>query len=611
MGRSVPVECGLMADTSTRPTRILLADDRPVETLDDYIARGGFQALRKALQMPATAIFDEIKKSGLRGRGGAGFPTGIKWEGVAKARVGPYYGLCAGVGAGPSWEAAFPADQDLSSHPGVTFLCCNFAEGEPGTFKDRYLIRKNPYQLVEGVAIAAYAIGVAASYIGVKDIFVTQIARLRQALKECEAQGYIGKNVLGSGKDLPVILALGPDSYLFGEDRAFLEVLEGKEPWPRLKGVIPVVFGLFGQPTVVNNVETLCHISHIIRNGADWFKAIGSTDTPGTTSLTLSGDVKRPGVYELPTGTTLRTLIDEYGGGPIGKRVQAVFSGPTNAVIREEELDAALDFGGMKKISSGLGSGGFIVYDETACVLSACLNFSRFLAIESCGQCPSCKTGTTRITALLERLERGQGTEADILAIVEEGRSIKGQGHCFLVTEEAVMTSSVIGKFTAEVLAHVGRGCPSSRTLILPKIKDFDEARRVFIYDEEYFQRHALLWETPRRRGKVDPFLYADRRTQTFGGMTVRHEHEMRIVVRLTATGPEAEAALKAHGLKQAGYIENLAVMVGFATLDEVEALAQLDVVERIEADRGFQTLDTLLKDVKLGRRVVAPPVHL
>ena len=268
-------------------------------------------------------------------------------------------------------------------------------------------------------------------------------------------------------------------------------MIEGKPAWPRTKGIIPVLFGLYGQPTVVNNVETLCHVPHIIQKGADWFRSIGSPDTPGTTCITLSGDVNRQGIYEVPTGTSLKTVIDEYGGGPRGKRVKAVFSGPTNAVITEDKLDTPLDFGSMKKMGSGLGSGGFIVYDETACILKAGLNFSRFLALESCGQCPSCKGGTARITQRLERLEQGRGTAEDVLAIAEECREIKGQGHCFLVTEESVNISSILHHFTEEVLQHVENGCRLDRPLPLPKMKDFDEESHTFYYDEEYYAHVA------------------------------------------------------------------------------------------------------------------------
>lgn len=453
--------------------RILLQDAGPVQTLSDYLARGGFQAFRKALGMPQQTIVDEVKRSGLRGRGGAGFPAGIKWEGVLK-RSKDFHGL-----------------------PAVKYLCCNAAEGEPGTFKDRNLIRKNPYQLLEGIAIASYATGASKSYIAIKEIFVKEIPILKRALEECTEQGYLGHNALGSGHDIVVLVAYGPDSYLFGEDRALLEVIEGKPPWPRTKGIIPVLFGLFGQPTVVNNVETLSHVPHIILKGADWFKSIGTADTPGTTCITLSGDVNRPGIYEVPTGTPLKTLIYEYGGGPQGKRVKAVFSGPTNAVITENKLDTPLDFGSMKRIGSGLGSGGFIVYDETACILKAGLNFSKFLALESCGQCPSCKTGTTRITERLERLEKGRGTEEDMLVIAEECRTIKGQGHCFLVTEEAVNISSILYHFTDEVLEHVERGCPMDRPLPLPKMKDFDEESQTFYYDEEYYVHTTVQGMNP------------------------------------------------------------------------------------------------------------------
>jgi NADH-quinone oxidoreductase subunit F len=330
---------------------------------------------------------------------------------------------------------------------------------------------------------------VAKAIICIKKVFEKEIGILKRAVEESKHAGYFG-NILEGGIDFPVEIVTGPDEYLLGEDRAMLEVIEGKPAWPRMKGIIPVDFGLFGQPTCVNNVETLATVPYIILKGADWFKSIGTADTPGTMIFTLTGDVARPGLYELPMGTSLRTLIEEYGGGVrLDRNLQAVFSGPTNSVIPPSALDTPLDFGSMRKIPSGLGSGGFTVYDDTACVIKAGLNFSRFLAIESCGQCISCKTGTGRITYWLEHLEVGTATVGDVLALIEDCQHIKGQGRCFLVTEEGIHVGSLFDQFPKEVADHVEFGCLNDRPLVLPKIKTFDEAAQTFIYDEEYYDR--------------------------------------------------------------------------------------------------------------------------
>lgn len=460
-----------MADQKTlEEQRILLRHDKPFTSLEDYLETGGFEALKKALDMTPMQIIDVIKKSFLRGRGGAGFPAGIKWEGVRNNESGAH-------GLAPK-----------------RYLVCNFSEGEPGTYKDRFLIQKNPYSLIEGMMIASYAIGTVNAIICIKEIYKREIDILERALQECRLAGFVGDNVLGKGHDFPLEIALGPDSYLLGEDRAQLEVIEGKPAWPRAKGIIPVYVGLYSQPTVVNNAETLSTVPHIIKNGPEWFKSIGTADSPGTMIFTLTGDVKYPGMYELPMGTPLSTLINVYGGGPLlGRHIQAVFSGPTNAVIPADKLDTPLDYGSMRKIPSGLGSGGYTVLDNTACVLSMGLKFSKFLALESCGQCTSCKAGTGRITRNLERLEAGEGTEEIVLAILEDCQSIKGSGHCYLCTEEGIEIGSIFYNFPEVIVEHLEYGCLKDRDLVMPKIKYYDEATHTFTFDTGYYENCAAL----------------------------------------------------------------------------------------------------------------------
>lgn len=445
--------------------RILLQYDKPFTKLEDYLEVGGFEALKQSLKMEPMEIIGIIKKSFLRGRGGAGFPAGIKWDGVRNNPIGAH-------GAEPK-----------------RYLVCNFSEGEPGTYKDRFLVQKNPYALIEGMMIASYAIDTINAIICIKIISQREIAILERAIEECRQAGFLGDNVLDSGHDFPLEIAIGPDSYLLGEDRAQLEVIEGKPAWPRAKGIIPVFVGLYDQPTCVNNVETLSTVPYIIRNGPDWFKSIGTADSPGTMIFTLTGDVKYPGMYELPLGTPLSTLINTYGGGPLmGRHIQAVFSGPTNAVIPADKLDTPLDYGSMRKIPSGLGSGGYIVLDNTACVLTMGLNFSKFLALESCGQCTSCKAGTGRITRGLELLEAGEATEETVMAILDDCQHIKGSGHCYLCTEEGIEIGSIFYNFPEVIVEHLEYGCLKDRHLVMPKIKSFEQATNTFTFDVDYFK---------------------------------------------------------------------------------------------------------------------------
>ncbi|MDP8931113.1 MAG: SLBB domain-containing protein, partial [Actinomycetota bacterium] len=292
---------------------ILLAG-KPVTAVEAYLRGGGGEGLRSAYDRGPLAVMEEIRRSGLQGRGGAGFPTGVKWESIA-------------------------------SNPCQTrYVVCNAAEGEPGTFKDRWLLRHNPYQVLEGIAIAAYAVGAVGAYIAVKAAFEREIAILERVIAEMEAAGLLG--------ELPVQLVTGPDDYLFGEEKALLEVLEGKAALPRI--LPPYQVGLFAaagapNPTLMNNVETLAHVTHIVRRGWEWFRASGTETCPGTALLTLTGDVRRPGVYELPLGVPLRALLYDIGGGPPdGRQVKAIFPGASSAILSREQLDIPLAFDAMR-----------------------------------------------------------------------------------------------------------------------------------------------------------------------------------------------------------------------------------------------------------------------
>jgi NADH:ubiquinone oxidoreductase subunit F (NADH-binding) len=436
----------------SQPADSVLLADGPVATVEDYVEGGGGDALTIALEAPPDQIVEEVRRSGLRGRGGAGFPTGMKWRTV---RDDP----CP-----------------------TTYVVCNAAEGEPGTFKDRWLLRTNPYQVLEGMAIAAHVVGARKAFIGIKSGFRREIDRLREAMEEMA-----GKDMLGP---VPIELVGGPDEYLFGEEKALLEVIEENLPLPRV--VPPFMEGLFRRPgspnpTVVNNVETLANVPHIVRNGAAWFRKIGTEGSPGTMVFTLSGDVSFPGLYELPLGTPLRDLVYGIGGGPAGGReLKVIVPGASNTVLIPEQLDTPLDFDSMGAVGSGLGSGGFVAYDDSACIVRITRAFSRFLYVESCAQCPACKHGTQQITELLERIDRGDGSDLDVETILARCMTVTDAQRCALPTGETLLVQSAVQTFGRELVEHFRRGCPRPREIQVPKMVDFDEGAGGFVYDERY-----------------------------------------------------------------------------------------------------------------------------
>lgn len=440
---------------STRPS-ILLPESGPVDNLDAYLAHGGGEAYARALVSDPDGIVDELRRAGLRGRGGAGFPTALKWSGV-RADSAP-----------------------------VKFVCANAAEGEPGTFKDRFLLRMNPYQVIEGLAIAQHVIGARRAYLCVKGAPANEIARVRSALDELAAKSDMVE---------AIELVLGPDEYLFGEEKGLLAVVEGGLPLPRV--FPPHIHGLFGRPysnpseeahnpTVVNNVETLAHVTQIVRHGADWFRGFGTSDTPGTMLFTVSGDVQRPRVTELSLGLTLRQLVDDVAGGPpSGRRVKAVFPGLANAVLKRDQLGTTLAFDAMRQAGSALGSGGFIVYDESACMVHVAWLFSHFLHVESCAQCPPCKLGSQRITERLARLLDGSGERRDLDEITSTIPWVPNGARCGLATSESVMVESILAAFPQDFEAHLRGGCGLDHNRVLPKMTDYEPSRG-FTYDQTY-----------------------------------------------------------------------------------------------------------------------------
>jgi NADH:ubiquinone oxidoreductase subunit F (NADH-binding) len=400
-------------------------------------------------------VTQEVARSGLRGRGGAGFPTGEKWRAIRA------------VGAGPR------------------FAVCNAAEGEPATFKDRLLLRTNPYQVLEGLAIAAYAVGAERAYVGLKETFTPEVQALRRALGEMRDADALG--------GIAVELVLGPDLYLFGEETGLEEVIEGRPPLPRVAR--PFVQGLFAtppqdNPTLVNNVETLANVPHILADGADWLRATGTEGAPGTMLFTICGDVRREGVFELPLGSPLRYLVEELAGGaPQGRAVKAIFPGASNAVIVSEQLDTPLEFDAMRQVGSGLGAGGFAVFDDSACMVQAAYRYSRFLFVESCGQCPACKFGTGEVTQTLGAIDAGGGSDRDLELILVRARGSTGGQKCALPTGESLLMQSLVQVFGDEFARHLGRSCPLPRQLPLHKIVDWDASAGRFAYDLTYAKK--------------------------------------------------------------------------------------------------------------------------
>ncbi len=400
-----------------------------------YLQKGGYAGLNKAIEtLGPSGVLEAVKSSGLRGRGGAGFPTWKKWDFVVQQKETERY------------------------------LCCNAAEDEPGTFKDRFLLRTNPHQLIEGVILAAYAIGASEAYIYINGRYEQEIQFMEEALQESKAQGHWGKMPSSPGLGVSLKICPSPGTYVAGEETALLEVIEGKVAKPRQKPpYYPAMHGLFGKPTVVNNAESISNIPGIVREGTERFRSIGTNSSPGTMIFTLTGDVNRPGLYELPLGTPLRTLIEDCGGGiKDGAVLKAFFpGGPSTSILPANQVDVPLDFDTLKEAGSGLGTGAVIVMAEEACMIRAAIEYTRFFARESCGQCPPCELGTVHLAEILEKIESGSGSEKEIDQVMQVCTMIKGRGQCFLLTGAAIAVESIFHHFREEFEQHVNIGrCP-------------------------------------------------------------------------------------------------------------------------------------------------------
>src|SRR3989337_210982 len=400
-------------------------------TIESYLGGGGYAAANEALKMGPDHIIQMVKDSGLRGRGGAGFPTGLKWSFIPKE--------------------VFPK-----------YLCCNGDEGESGTFKDRGIIEYDPRLLIEGMIITSYAIGANSAYIYIRGEFVFGAERLDEAIKEAYQKGFLGKNILGSQFSLDMFVHRGFGAYICGEETALLESIEGFRGQPRKKPPFPAVWGLYGKPTVINNVETLSCIPSIILKGPKWFASIGPEKSPGPKLYCVSGHVNKPGLYELPMGTTLREIVYVHAGGMRGgRKLKAVIPGGVTApLLTEKELDTPMDFDSLAKAGSMLGSGAVIVMDETTCIVRSAYIINRFFSHESCGKCTPCRDGTIWMTNVLKRVEYGEGRPGDVELLEDLCANIFGRTFCPLGDGAVMALRGALKNFRDEFVYHVEKkGC--------------------------------------------------------------------------------------------------------------------------------------------------------
>ncbi len=372
--------------------------------LEDYLNAGGFEALRQALLYSPEHIVEEVKAAGLVGRGGAAFPTGVKWEGVARQERTPKY------------------------------VVCNADESEPGTFKDRVLMEGDPFAIVEAMTIAARAVGASEGYIYVRGEYPVAYRRLRNATAQATAGGYLGDHILGSDFSFYIHVRRGAGAYVCGEETALFESIEGKRGQPRQKPPFPTTHGLFGQPTVINNVETLANIPHIVLRGAEWFRARGPKGAPGPKLFSVSGAVRRPGVYEADMNVTLRQLIEEYGGGVReGGKLQAVLvGGAAGTFVSPKDLDVPMSFEGLRRVGASPGSGAVMVIDNQVDMWAVLKRIARFFAHESCGKCYPCQLGTRRQLDIVERMASGRIRYQDMLRLEDLHATMKDASICGL-----------------------------------------------------------------------------------------------------------------------------------------------------------------------------------
>ncbi len=397
--------------------------------LEDYVKRGGYEALRKILTtgMSQEDVIAEVKASGLRGRGGAGFPTGLKWSFMPR------------------------------NFPGQKYLVCNSDEGEPGTFKDRDILRSNPHIVIEGMAIAAYAMGITVGYNYIHGEIFEVYERFEEALEEARAAGFLGDNILGSSFSFQLHAHHGYGAYICGEETALLESLEGKKGQPRFKPPFPASFGLYGKPTTINNTETFAAVPWIIRNGGQQYLEIGLPNNGGTKLFSITGDVERPGNYEIPLGTPFSKLLELAGGMRDGRKLKAVIPGGSSAPVLPADImmDITMDYDAIAKAGSMLGSGAVIVMDETRCMVKSLLRLSYFYFEESCGQCTPCREGTGWLYRMVNRIEHGQGRQEDLDLLDTIAGNIMGRTICALGDAAAMPVRGFLKHYRDEFAYHI------------------------------------------------------------------------------------------------------------------------------------------------------------
>lgn len=411
-----------------------------IKKIDVYEAHGGYHALRKALsEMSGDDVLNEVKASGLGGRGGAWFPTGMKWSFMPKP--------------------VFPK-----------YLVCNCDESEPGTFSNREIVVKHPHILLEGFLLGCYAIGCTHGYIYVRGEFMRGYATLRQALAEARARGYIGKNVLGSGVDLEITLHVGAGAYICGEETALLSSLEGDRGQPRLKPPFPAVEGLYAKPTSVNNVETLSNVPFIIREGSATYRQWGTEKSPGMKIVSVSGHVNKPGNYEVPVGTPIRKILEEYAGGVLGgKGIKAFYPGGSSTpMLTPDKLDTPLDPASITAVGSILGTAGLCIFDEDTDMVAITHRLLRFYRHESCGKCTPCREGNDWLVAILQRLAEKRGKDGDADLLVDMATNIAGRSFCLLGDAAATPVLSSIKNFREDYEAHITN--PPADKIFLPMV---------------------------------------------------------------------------------------------------------------------------------------------
>jgi NADH-quinone oxidoreductase subunit F len=403
--------------------------DPLVTEIDRYIELGGYKAARKVvLEMKPSEVIDQTKASGLRGRGGAGFPTGLKWSFVPKNTGKP------------------------------TYLCCNADESEPGTCKDRVILERDPHQMIEGIIIASYAVDCHLAFIYIRGEFAFAYRVVERALQEARAKGFLGSKIFGSSFDLEIILHSGAGAYICGEETGLIESLEGKRGHPRQKPPFPAVHGLYSCPTVVNNVETLANLPHLFNRGVNWFKSIGSNDkNAGPKLYCVSGCVNKPAVIERELGVPLPELIYDVCGGILGGRqLKGVVPGGSSVpILRADEIDVRMDFDSLAAKGTFLGSAGCMVFDESVCMVKLAWRTARFYAEETCGQCTQCREGTWWMEQVLHRIEHGQGRMSDLKVILDMCTNMKGVTICVLSDACAMPVESIINKYREEFEFHI------------------------------------------------------------------------------------------------------------------------------------------------------------